>query len=71
MSEKRVPEEQQCLLMESIVSVYSIKEGDRQQRYRLKTCLLQKYGDDLLFISHKKLSPQLVIGKNCLERQTM
>ena len=34
--EKRVLEEQQCLSMESIVSVYSINEGDRQQRYRLK-----------------------------------
>ena len=61
---KRVLEEQQCLLMESIVSVYGINEGDRQQRYRLKTCLLQKYGDDLLFISHEKHSPQLVISRN-------
>ena len=42
--EKRVPEEQQCLSMESIVSVCGINEGDRQQRYRLKTHLLQKYG---------------------------
>ena len=38
--EKRVLEEQQCLSMESVVSVYSINEGDRQQRYRLKTSLL-------------------------------
>ena len=53
------------------VSVYGINEGDRQQRYRLKTRLLQKYGDDLLFISHKKHSPQLVISKKCLETQTM
>ena len=69
--EKRVPEEQQCFSMESVVSVYTINEGDRQQRYRLKTRLLQKYGDDLLFISHEKHSPQLVISKKCLETQTM
>ena len=69
--EKRVLEEQQCLSMESIVSVYGINEGDRQQRCRLKTRLLQKYGDDLLFISHEKHSPQLVISKKCLETQTM
>ena len=61
--QKRVLEEQQCLSMESIVSVYGINEGDRQQRYRLKTRLLQKYGDDRLFISHEKHSPQLVISK--------
>ena len=71
MIEKRVLEEQQCLSVESIVSVYGINEGDRQQRYRLKTRLLQKYGDDLLFISHEKHSPQLVISKKCLETQTM
>ena len=69
--EKRVLEEQQCLSMESIVSVYGINEGDRQQRYRLTTRLLQKYGDDLLFISHEKHSPQLVISKICSETQTM
>ena len=57
--------------MESIVSVYGINECDRQQRYRLKRRLLQKYGDDLLFISHEKHSPQLVISKKCLETQTM
>ena len=71
MIEKRVLEEQQCLSMESIVSVYSINEGDRQQRYRLKTRLLQKYGDDLPFISHEKHSPQLVISKKYLVTQTM
>ena len=71
MIEKRVLEEQQCLSTESIVSVYDINEGDRQQRYRLKTRLLQKYGDDLLFISHEKHSPQLVISKKCLETQTV
>ena len=71
MIEKRVLEEQQCLSMESIVSVYVINEGDRQQRYRLKTRLLQKYGDDLLFISHEKHSPQFVVSKKCLETQTM
>ena len=69
--EKRVLKEQQCLSMESIVSVYGISEGDRQQRYRLKTRLLQKYGDDLLFISNEKHSPQLVISKKCLETLTM
>ena len=42
MIEKRVLEEQQCLSMASIVSVYGINEGDRQQRHRLKTRLLQK-----------------------------
>ena len=62
--EKRVLEEQQCLSMENIVSVYGIDEGDRQQRYRLITRLLQKYGAGLLFISREKHSPQLVIGKN-------
>ena len=71
MIEKRVLEEQQCFSMESVVSVYGINEGNRQQRYRLKTRLLQKYGDDLLFISHEKHSPQLVISKKCLETQTM
>ena len=60
--EKRVLEEQQCLSMESIVSVYRINEGDRQQRYRLT---------QILFISHEKHSPQLVISKKCLETQTM
>ena len=65
--EKRVLEEQQCLSMESIGSVYGINEGDRQQRYRLKTRLLQKYNDDLLFISHEKHTLQLVIGKKCLQ----
>ena len=69
--EKRVLEEQQCLSMESIVSAYGINEGDRQQRYRLKTRLLQKYVDDLLFISYEKHSPQLVISKKCLETLTM
>ena len=69
--EKRVLEEQQCLSTESIVSVYSINEGDRLQQYRLKTRLLQKYGDDLLFISHEKHSPQFAISKKCLETQTM
>ena len=68
---KRVLEEQQCLSMETIVSVHGINEGDRQQRYRLKTRLLKKYGDDLLFISHEKHSPQLLISKKCLETQTM
>ena len=63
--------EQQCVSMESIVSVSGINEGDRQQRYRLKTHLLQKYGDDLLFISHEKHTPQLVISKKCLEAQSV
>ena len=71
MIEKRVLEEQRYLSMENIVSVYGINEGDRQQRYRLKTRLLEKYGDDPLFISHVKQSPQLVISKKCLKTQTM
>ena len=69
--ERSVLKEQQCLSMENIVSVYGRYEGDRQQRYRLKTRLLEKYGDDPLFISHEKQSPQLVISKKCLKTQTM
>ena len=57
--------------MESIDAVYVINEGDRQQRYRLKTRLLKKYGDDLLFIYHEKHSPHLVISQKFLETQTM
>ena len=56
--------------MESIVAVDDINKGDRQQHYRLKTRLLQKYGG-LLFIFHEKHSPQLVISKKCLDTQPM
>ena len=54
VTEKKVLEEQQCLSMESIVAVYGIDEGDREQRYRLQIHFLHKYGDDLLFILLEK-----------------
>ncbi len=69
--EQLVLGKQQCISMDSIVSAYGINEGDRQQRYRLKVRLQEKYGQDLLFISHEKHSPQIVISKICLETQTL
>ena len=53
--------------MDSIVSAYGIIEGDRQQRYQLKICFLEKYAQDLLFTSQEKHSPKIVISKRCLE----
>jgi hypothetical protein len=69
--EELVLRQQKCVSMESIVSVYGINEGDRQQRYRLKVRLSDKYKEDLLFISHEKQSPQLVLSKECLEKQSL
>ena len=60
-----------CVSMETLVSVYDINEGDRQQRYRLKQRLSNKYKENLLFISYEKHSPQLVISKKCLEKQSL
>ena len=57
--------------METIVSAYGINEGDKQQRYRLKQRLLNEYKEQLLFISYEKHSPQLVISKDCLEKQNL
>ncbi len=50
-----------CISMETLGSVYGINESDRQQRYRLKQQLSNKYKGNLLFISYEKHSPQLVI----------
>lgn len=60
--------QEKCLSMETIVSAYGINDGDKYQRYRL---LLNKYKKPLLFISYKKHSPQLVIGKGYLEKQNL
>lgn len=38
---------------------------------RLKQRLLNKYKEQLLFILHEKHSPQLVISKDCLEKQNL
>ena len=69
--EKLVLGQQKCVSMETIVSSYGINEGDKQQRYRLKQRLLNKYKEKLLFISYEQHSPQLVISKDCLEKQNL
>ena len=57
--------------METIVSSYGINEGDKQQRYRLQQRLLNEHKEQLLFICYEKHSPQLVISKDCLEKQNL
>ena len=69
--EKLVLGQQKCVPMETIVSAYGINEGDKQQRYRLKQRLFNEYTEQLLFISYEKHSPQLVISKDCLEKQNL
>ena len=69
--EKLVIGQQKCVSMETIVSAYGINEGDKQQRYRLKQRLLNKYKEKLLFISYEQHYPQLEISKDCLEKQNL
>ena len=63
--------QQKYVSMETIVSAYGINESDKQLRYRLKQRLLNEDKEQLLFISYEKHSPQLVISKDCLEKQNL
>jgi hypothetical protein len=62
--EKLVIAQQKCVSMKTIVSAYGINEADKQQRYRLKQRLLNKYKERLLFILYEQHYPQLVISKD-------
>ena len=57
-----------CISIQSLLQIYGPLSWPKQYRHKLKSRLLEIYGDKLLFVTADENSPQLVINKQCLER---
>ena len=62
--------QKKCMSLQSLLQIYGPVTWSKQYRCKLKARLLQSYGDKILFVTADINSPQLVISKMCLERNT-
>ena len=60
--------EMKCMSLQSLLLIYGPVSWPKQYRHKLKSCLLETYGEKLLFVTAEETSPQVVISKQCLGR---
>ena len=60
--------EMKCMSLQSLLQIYGPVSWPKQYRHKLKSCLLETYGEKLLFVTAEENSPQVVISKQCLGR---
>ena len=63
--------ERKCISMQTLINIYGIGDGTKQYRRLLKNRLMNKYGNDIIFLSPEYHSTQVIISRKCLECSTI